>query len=209
MKKSEKNATLKPARGRPRRFDREEALAEAMRLFWRKGFTATSLTDLTDAMKISAPSFYSAFASKEALYAEALHHYIQTHGGKLWDLFDEAKTAREAFTAYLIGSAEFLSASGGSGDPPGCMLALSSVGEEGNAALGEIVRQARRQTLGKLEARLAQAVEEGELSEEKADGKALFFLAVRGGMSLQARDGASREDLEKVAQQALSIWDVE
>src|SRR5438034_418152 len=66
-------------RGRPRAFDREAALAQATRLFWCKGYEATSIADLTEAMGIGSPSLYAAFGSKEALYAEALRHYVQTY----------------------------------------------------------------------------------------------------------------------------------
>jgi AcrR family transcriptional regulator len=66
--------------GRPRGFDRDAALEAAMFLFWRKGFAATSMSDLCDAMGISSPSLYAAFGSKEALYLEAVEHYVRTQG---------------------------------------------------------------------------------------------------------------------------------
>lgn len=181
----------------------------AMLLFWRKGFSATSLADLTAAMGISPPSLYAAFGSKEALYEEALHHYAKTHGERAWERFNKASTAREAMTAYLLDSESLRGIMAGSGDPPGCMLALSSVGEEGNATLGAIVRNARARTLRRLEDRLARAVREGELSARQAEGLARFFLAVQGGMSLQARDGATREELEEIVRQATRIFDAD
>jgi AcrR family transcriptional regulator len=56
-------------RGRPRVFDREQALSAAMEVFWDKGYEGASLDDLQAAMGgISPPSFYSAFGSKEALF---------------------------------------------------------------------------------------------------------------------------------------------
>ena len=64
--------------GRPREFDRDVALQEAMLVFWRKGFLATSMNDLCDAMGIRSPSLYAAFGSKEALYIEAVGHYAKT-----------------------------------------------------------------------------------------------------------------------------------
>ena len=64
----------RPARGRPRSFDREVALDQAMRVFWSKGFAGTSLGDLTSAMGIASPSLYAAFGSKEGLFASCLAH---------------------------------------------------------------------------------------------------------------------------------------
>ena len=64
--------------GRPREFDRDAALEAAMLLFWRKGFEAASMNDLCDAMGVRSPSLYAAFGSKEALYLEAIEHYVRT-----------------------------------------------------------------------------------------------------------------------------------
>src|SRR5687767_835312 len=111
-------------RGRPRAFDREEALAQAMRLFWRKGFEATSISDLTAAMGIGSPSLYAAFGSKEALYVEALHHYGENFEPLVWDGFRSAGPAREAVMAYLLDSAAVLTGSVAD-NPPGCMVALA------------------------------------------------------------------------------------
>src|SRR4029077_11955803 len=68
--------TDKP-RGRPRSFDRGRALERAMHVFWRQGYEATSVSDLTRAMHINPPSLYAAFGDKEQLYLEALARYQQ------------------------------------------------------------------------------------------------------------------------------------
>lgn len=68
-------------RGRPRNFDRDQALRKAMEVFWSKGYEGASLTDLTAAMGINSPSLYGAFGSKEALFREAVELYRQTDGG--------------------------------------------------------------------------------------------------------------------------------
>jgi len=194
-------------RGRPRAFDREAALEQATRLFWAKGYEATSMADLTQAMGIGSPSLYAAFGSKEALYAEALRHYAVTNEHLVWANFQSADTARGAVMSLLMDSATALT--GCIADlPRGCMVTLSSVGSEGHTELGEIVRNARAVTLERLEARLAQAVSDGEIAET-ADLHALgrFVQAVQAGMSILARDGASRSELEDMAEVAMSGWD--
>ena len=80
--------------GRPREFDREAALQAAMLVFWRKGFAATSMNDLCDAMGIRSPSLYAAFGSKEALYLEAMEHYVKTVGPTIWDKLGASERAR-------------------------------------------------------------------------------------------------------------------
>lgn len=196
-----------PSRGRPRAFDREAALAEATRLFWAKGFEATSISDLTKAMGIGSPSLYAAFGSKEALYAEALRYYGDNYATLFWDKFRSAATARKAVMSLLMDSAAAMS--GCCGDvPSGCMVALSAVGSEGHEQLGALVHSARAVGLERLKARFEQAVAEGELSAS-ADTPALarFVLTVQSGMSILARDGASRAELEDAARIAMMGWD--
>jgi AcrR family transcriptional regulator len=191
-------------RGRPREFDRDAALAAAMRLFWRKGFTATSIADLCAAMGIGSPSLYAAFKSKEALYAEALAHYEATYGPLIALPLEGGETARAAIEAFLMASAATLPAAD---RPGGCMVTLSAVGEEGCDGLGAAVAKARADGLRRIEARLARAIEAGELPAT-IDSRAIarFYLSVQQGMSVQARDGATRADLEDVARAAMAAW---
>src|SRR5688500_20409695 len=72
-------APRKP-RGRPRSFDREAALDAAMEVFWRKGYEASSISDLTDAMGINPPSLYAAFGDKERLFMAAIERYSAERG---------------------------------------------------------------------------------------------------------------------------------
>ncbi|TBU77317.1 TetR family transcriptional regulator [Pseudomonas daroniae] len=194
-------------RGRPRAFDREAALAQATRLFWTKGYEATSITDLKDTMGIGSPSLYAAFGSKEALYAEALNHYRANYEALVWDKFFAAGTTRDAVESLLLDSAAALT--GCLADiPRGCMVTLSSVGSEGHAELGELVKSARATTLDHLKARLGRAVTEGELpASTDVHALARFVQTVQNGMSILARDGASRAELEDVAHVAMLGFD--
>lgn len=195
------------ARGRPRAFDREAALAQAMRLFWQKGFEATSIADLTAVMGIASPSLYAAFGSKEALYAEALDHYCTTYGAWGWKNFLAAATAREAVQAWLLDSAAFFT--GNVVDVPlGCMVTLSSIGTAGQTALCELTRTARTAPRAVVRTRLEQGVADGDIpASVDLDALARFAHTVQNGMSLQARDGATRAELEAVARVAMRSWD--
>src|SRR3984957_21181369 len=92
--------------GRPRKFAREAALHAAMLVFWRKGFAATSMNALCDAMDVRSPSLYAAFGSKEALYLEAVEHYVRTQGPPVWDKLAEGATARACVENLLLAATE-------------------------------------------------------------------------------------------------------
>uniref|UniRef100_UPI00057C2E1B TetR/AcrR family transcriptional regulator n=1 Tax=Enterobacter sp. Bisph1 TaxID=1274399 RepID=UPI00057C2E1B len=128
------------SRGRPREFDRTDALNKAMKLFWQKGYTATSMSDLYEAMGIKSPSLYAAFGSKEDLYDEVLRHYEQCIAPAIWGDMQSEPSAKQAIAHWLERSAETLTRCD---LPHGCMVTLSAVASEGHERLGERVRQLR------------------------------------------------------------------
>jgi AcrR family transcriptional regulator len=191
--------------GRPRGFDRDAALEAAMFLFWRKGFEAASMNDLCDAMGVRSPSLYAAFGSKEALYLEAVEHYVRTQGPPVWDRLAEGATARAGIEKFLIAGTEHLPKS--RAIPAGCMAVLAAVSDEWPAAIARVVRKVRVEMLGRLRARLERAVATGELpASTDVDGLSRFYLSVFQGMAIQARDGAASAELRAVAAAAMAAW---
>ena len=191
--------------GRPREFDRDAALEAAMLLFWRKGFAMTSMNDLCEVMGIRSPSLYAAFGGKEALYLEAVDHYVRTVGPPVWDRLAEGETARAGVESLLLAATESLPKSRAT--PAGCMAALGAVGDEWPAAIVNVVRKVRTQMLGHLRSRLQTAAAEGELpASTDIEQLSRFYLSVFEGMAIQARDGASRAELRGVAAAAMAAW---
>lgn len=153
-------------------------------------------------MGIGSPSLYASFGSKEALYTEALQYYRDKHESLAFTRFLAAATARETVQALLVDTAIGLT-SGLIDVPYGCMVTLSSVGSAGHDQLADNMRAARAATLDKLKARLARAVANGDV---ETDTHALA-RCVQSGMSILARDGASRAELVAVADLAMLGWD--
>lgn len=191
-------------RGRPRQFDRDAALGTAMALFWRHGYDATSIAALTDAMSITAPSLYAAFGSKEQLFYEAVDRYAQTHGMELYAPLARPGAARDAIHALLRGAAAQFSTRG---HPSGCFLLSGASHSVDCAYIDDTLKERRRERQAALQARIQQGVDGGELPAQ-ADAAALarFFNTVLQGMSMQARDGATRAALESVAETAMLAW---
>jgi AcrR family transcriptional regulator len=196
---------LSKPRGRPRSFDRDEALARAMDVFWEKGYESTSMADLTAAMGINPPSLYAAFGDKERLFLEAIERYYKMQREPITDAYEQEATARGAMERVLCEAACQLSKTGLN---RGCMMVMaattcSGASPELRAALA--ARQATSRT--RLKSRLDRALESGELDRD-TDTAALagFYTAVLQGMSLQAREGAGKKSLMGMAQAAMRAW---
>lgn len=92
--------TIRP-RGRPRQFDVDEAIATAQRLFHARGYDAVSVSDVTDALGINTPSFYSAFRSKAGLYEQVIKRYASHGAIPLADILRHDRPVVECITAML------------------------------------------------------------------------------------------------------------
>ncbi|WP_037112626.1 MULTISPECIES: TetR/AcrR family transcriptional regulator [Pseudorhizobium] len=187
---------IRRRRGGPRTFNRNEAVDIAMRLFWRHGYEGVSLNDLTTAIGIAPPSLYAAFGSKAGLYREALDRYSGIPGALL--NLDKASSLDDAVALILRQAADAAT------DPcgePGCMVSSGMLQcAEEHTALALVLserRDAMRETIAEALRRW--------LEPDRASSVARFLVVVLQGMSVQARDGATREDLEEVVQEASCV----
>ena len=185
-------------RGRPRSFDCDKALDQAMEVFWREGYEGASIADLTEAMGINPPSLYAAFGNKEALFRKALDRYVARRS-VVWEDAIKEPTAAEAVEYLLRKSADLLT----NECSPGCLMVKSSL-TCGGAALQSEMASVRAQVEAKLKGRFDRAKSEGDLPAE-ADPTSLahYIMAIGQGMSVQAAGGASNADLHKIVDVAL------
>ena len=186
--------------GRPREFDADAALEKAMHLFWTKGYEGTSLTDLTEAMEINRPSIYAAFGNKEELFKKALAHYIKGQG-EVGRTALAMSTAREGVELLLYSAADALSCP----RHPGCLSVVAGLAcSEEADPIREALSDARNAGLEAWTERFELAQQDGELPHEpSADDLARYLMTVITGMSVQARSGATREQLRRTVDLAL------
>lgn len=196
-------------RGRPRTFHREEALTSAMLIFWERGYSGTSMAKLTEGMKLNATSIYAAFGSKENLFFESVELYQKTAGAAIWEAVGSAESSRLVAEALVVTSAvEFTRPS----CPQGCLVILAALFSSGDSdAVHPRLKNLRFGRQKFLVSRFKEAfMAEGIPVNDSApdwDALARYYLTVQQGMAIQARDGASRSDLTRVAASAMASWD--
>lgn len=195
--------------GRPRTFDREKAVEQAMHIFWQNGYESTSLNQLKACIGngISAPSFYAAFGSKEALFQECVQRYLSTYAQVTECLWDTHLAPRDAIETALRNSAKMQCERG---HPKGCMVgfgAMSAPSEE-NAAVTAPLTRSRARTRAGITACVQRGVENGELRTD-TDARALVtvFDAFLLGLSTLARDGIRYAVMDIAITQVMSVWD--
>jgi AcrR family transcriptional regulator len=191
-------------KGRPLSFDREDALHKAMMLFWRHGYEATSLADLTTTLGVKPSSIYSVFGDKKRLFLEAVAKYLS---GPVTSesIIAEAVDGREAARGLLRAAAEGFT---GQDTPAGCLLASSAIScSEGANDVKEELAAIRRGIEAQLLKKVRESVKFGQLPKDTAaEALASLTMAVIQGMSTLARDGASRDKLLGMIDTVMLAW---
>jgi len=192
--------------GRPRGFDRDAALDAAMHLFWEYGYEPTTLNLLKEAMGgISPTSFYAAFGSKEALFREAVERYRITHGSVTDILRDESLPPREVVETCLRRS---IAMQTDVSHPIGCLVtqAATNCGPENQSAAAVLTAE-RRANFKAIIKQVERAIASGHMpSDTDVHAVATLFNTFMVGIATSARDGASREELEKAVGLAMASW---
>jgi AcrR family transcriptional regulator len=173
--------------------------------FWEHGFEATSISALTGAMEIGAPSLYAAFGDKKALFMEVVEAYGRTHGAFAMRALAEEPTAREGVARMLREAAAVYA---DRRHPRGCLVITAATNcTPESADIERLLRQQRNANVREIERRIRADVKAGALPPDTNPRTvAMFTAATLQGMSQQARDGATPAELTAVAEAAMRAW---
>jgi AcrR family transcriptional regulator len=180
--------------GRPREFDRDEALAKARDAFWERGYEGTSMADLVEVLGLASARIYAAFGSKEELFREAIELYEAKEGGFASRALAEEPTALHAIERMFREAIDLYTRPD---RPHGCMVVSAAVNcADANDRVRDWLAEHRRERTASIIARLERAARDGEM-KAGTDAQALgdYCSALLHGLSVQARDGVTRERL--------------
>ncbi len=190
--------------GRPLSFDKDAVLQRAMLTFWRYGYETTSISDLTAAMNISAPSLYAAFGDKKQLFLAAVQRYAGERDAMARTI-DVAATSYEAAHGMLRAAAIAFT---GESTPPGCLLASATAsGSAGSADVRQEVASIRGGIEALLKVRIERDIADKVLpAQTQAGALSGLVIALIQGLSVLARDGATRASLLATVEAAMKAW---
>lgn len=188
---------------RPKAFDREVALEQAMYTFWCRGYEATSMQDLVDAMGINRQSLYDTFGDKHELYLEALERYRCGEGIAFLYPLDDQKPIRQRLERMFD---LLIEDSVSDKDRKGCFIANATL-ERANQdkAVKRFVEANFDQSVAKFETVFSEAQRKGELSKDKsAKSLAVFTMNAIAGLRVTAKVTPDRAMLTSIVKTMLA-----
>ncbi|MGL5954322.1 MULTISPECIES: TetR/AcrR family transcriptional regulator [Providencia] len=190
--------------GRPREFDRAAALNKAKFVFWQRGYEGTSMSDLVAALGIASARIYAAFGSKENLFREAIALYLSQEGAFADEALQEADT-RFAIEKLLTQAVETYTQQD---RPHGCMvvLSLTNYARENESIMSWLASYRQARTTSIIQ-RIKEGMNVGDLPKD-TDALALgnYIATLFHGISIQARDGVSKDNLLSMVHTAMNAF---
>lgn len=192
--------------GRHRTFNKEDALIRAMEVFWLKGYSGTSLSDLTTAMSINKPSLYAAFGNKEALFVAAIEQYVNMHGIPHFEklMKPDSRSFKERLKAYLESIAAMLL---DSKLPGGCFITASTCEIGSDCLPNNAVETILTINSKSREAFVSFFQEEQAKGNCASNGQpevlADYLQTILFGLAVKARSGVKRGELQSVISHTL------
>jgi len=191
-------------RGRPREFDMDEALDQAIRVFCEQGYNATSIGDLIDAMGLASGSIYKAFKDKRAVFLAALDRHIVLRKEQIAAAGRSSKPARERLRDVL---AHFVEVSKGVEGRRGCMVVGSAVEL---AILDKEIAARVNASMTKNEAFLADLIRQGQADKSISTGidpdeTARVIVCLTQGLRVVGKSGRAPQDTAAAVNIAMKL----
>lgn len=184
----------KSGRGRPRKFDVDKAISQAMDLFHQNGYDGVGVAELSKTIGITAPSLYAAFGSKRELFRQVLQRYAQTQGSWLPKALAEGDSLEQSIALLFSKAAEVYSADP---DRPGCLV-IDGTRNCGDVEVCELTAEMRRAAREVVRDLITTAAP--NLAASEADALADYVAMILVGLSGCARDGVGVEALRTSAE---------
>ncbi|MBQ9536370.1 MAG: TetR/AcrR family transcriptional regulator [Desulfovibrionaceae bacterium] len=191
-------------KGRPRCFDHDQALKQALKIFWAKGYEPTSIAELCKAMKIKPPSLYAEFGNKARLFIEALNYYERTYWQAPAERFFAEPDVYKAIHEYFETAATILLSPE---TPCGCMVVLAAINiSDTEHQVIEAITNLRLSTKTMFTDRLRKAIVDGQIpADTDVPSLARALNTFLEGLSIQARDGLFQSELKSIAAHAVKL----
>lgn len=190
-------------RGRPPTYDREAAIRALINLFWAKGFSATSLDEISESTGMARPSLYQAFGNKEDMYQLALTSFVGDVSARATSALSENADIEDALLQFYERIIELYFEEA---DGMGCMVFCTTVSETANhPQLREVLKAVIEQINTALTARLEAAIQAGQLSTETdTQGLATLAQGLLQHLAIRARAGEKKSELKKLAKASVN-----
>lgn len=204
MPRTSVSPDISRSKGRPRCFDRDKALSKALNVFWRRGYEPASIVELCEAMEIKPPSLYAAFGNKAKLFLEAVNFYEKTYWeapSKKCMSDPDVYRGLEVFfreAAHILLSPD---------SPCGCMVVLATINVcEDAEEIVSAIRELRMGTKNMFAQIIQRGIDAGQIAAD-TDVVALAgaLNTLLEGLSIQARDGLSPAELERISAHAVKL----
>lgn len=185
--------------GRPRGFDGDEVLENALELFWSNGFRATTTRDLESHLGISQSSLYNAFGSKSGLLDAALDLYEGRIEGQLLAPLEASTDGVAAIDRFLVNLDRWISTDG----KRGCMVVNLMAEDGGNSGTITMRTRGYRTRVRKaLLGVLRRSAAAGEIGDAHLDERTDVILGMVLALNIATRGGATRRELRRLLDSA-------
>lgn len=191
--------------GRPRSFDKDEALKKAMYVFWEKGYEGTTMADLIEAIGMKAPSIYAAFGNKDAVFKEVVLQYLPIVATGQLAILNSIPDIQEAVESTLNECVRIFS---GESNPGTCLIMTAAINvSPGHQEQHALLKSMRNEYQNNWHARFVRAKDAGQLKNELApEALAAYFMSLIQGMALAAKDGMGKEHLSAITKIGMRIF---